>query len=362
LDKISFPYRSATHLNMLHVIAESGSWERFGLEVDYDWQIKKSDAHSRVASGELEFVGGNHVSTYGHRARGDDWAYVGQTLNVVAPKLAVRPDSGIEKISDLRGKKVGTRGNHPGLNDWLLLKQRGLDIDRDEVELVNKIEGLESAEAAEQLSEAERTKKKRDPVWRWVLDGKVDAALLAEPPATLHAEDAGLKMIEIDPLPMVWYTTVSTNLRFVEKHPDIVERFLKGLIAGIHFYKTEPEKSIDIIQRRYKIRGEMTRAQATLAHQHVAPLLEANLYPTMAAISNVYEEAKRSDPDAAKINPMALWDLHILRRIDDSGFIRDLYAQKAPDPGQAKLMADPEYKKEKQRQQAEMIAAVKAGG
>jgi ABC-type nitrate/sulfonate/bicarbonate transport system substrate-binding protein len=362
MDKISFPYRSATHLNLLHVVSESGSWERFGLDVDYNWQISKTDAHRRVKAGEVEFVGGNHVSTYGHRARGDDWVYLGQTLNVVAPRLAVRPDSGIDKITDLRGKKVGTRGNHPGLNDWLLLKQRGLDVDRDEVELVSKIEGLESAEAAEQLPDADRRNSKRDPIWKWVLDGKVDGALLAEPPATLFAEDAGLKMIEIDPLPMIWYTTVSSSLRFVEKNPDIVERFLKGLIAGVHFYKTQPEKSIDIIRRRFTGRGDMTRAQATLAHQHVAPLLESRLYPAMSAISNVYEEAKRADADAKKINPLALWDLHILRQIDDSGFARNLYAESAPTEKDIKLAADPEFQKDKARAQAEMIAAVKACG
>src|SRR3954453_988560 len=181
VDKGSFPFRSSTHLSLLHVISESGAWAKHGLDVDYNFQISKTDAHARVASGEIEFVGGNHISTYGHRARGDKWVYLGQTLNAVHPKLVVRPESGINGIADLRGKRVGTRGHHPGLNDWLLLKQRGLDVDRDEVELVTKVDGLVSAEAAEQgesvESDAARTKK-RAAVWQWVRDGHVDAALL----------------------------------------------------------------------------------------------------------------------------------------------------------------------------------------
>src|SRR5947208_8343401 len=136
LDKISFPYRATTHLAFLHVVGESGAWEKQGLDVNYNRQISKSDAHRAVASGEVEFVGGNHISTYAHRARGDQWVYLGQTLNSVHPKLAVRPQSGINGIADLRGKKVGTRGMHPGLNDWLLLKQRRLDVDRGDIELV----------------------------------------------------------------------------------------------------------------------------------------------------------------------------------------------------------------------------------
>ena len=43
-------------------------------------------------------------------------------------------------------------------------------------------------------------------------------------PAHLYAADAGLKVIDVDPLPMIWYTTISSGLPFVKKHPDIVER------------------------------------------------------------------------------------------------------------------------------------------
>jgi ABC-type nitrate/sulfonate/bicarbonate transport system substrate-binding protein len=364
VDKVSFPYRASTHLNLLHVVAESGSWAKHGLEVNYNYQITKTDAHRAVANGEVEFVGGNHISTYAHRARGDKWVYLGQTLNAVHPKLVVRPNSGINGIADLRGKKVGTRGMHPGLNDWLLLKQRGLDVDRDEVELVTKVEGLVSAEAAEQgesaESDAARTKK-RAAVWQWVRDGHVDAALLLAP-SHLFAADAGLKIIDIEPLPMIWYTTISSSLPFVEKHPDIVQRFLKGLIDGIHFFKTQPEASARIIQERYDKEGKLNYEQATYVYQELAPILEPKLYPTMAAIANVYEEAKRQDSDATKINPMALWDLHHIRQLDDSGYVDELYGRQREDARKAEERKDPEFAREQERQQAKVIAAVKACG
>ncbi|MEA2904480.1 MAG: NitT/TauT family transport system substrate-binding protein [Alphaproteobacteria bacterium] len=363
IDKVSFPYRASTHLNLLHVVSESGSWQKHGLDVNYNYQISKTDAHRAVANGEVEFVGGNHISTYGHRARGDTWVYLGQTLNSVTPKLVARPNSGINSIRDLRGKKVGTRGMHPGLNDWLLLKQRGLDVDRDEVELISKVEGQVSAEAAEQgapESDAARTRK-RSAVWEWVRDGHVDAALLLAP-SHLFAADAGLKVIDIEPLPMIWFTTISSSLPFVEKHPDIVERFLKGMIEGIHFFKTQPEASIKIIEQKYDKEGKLNREQATYVYQQIAPLLEPKLYPTMAAIANVYEEAKRQDRDAEKINPMALWDLHHIRRLDDTGYVDGLYASTKPDARAARDRKDPEFAREQERQQAKVIAAVKACG
>ena len=140
---------------------------------------------------------------------------------------------------------------------------------------------------------------------------------------------------------MIWYTTLSSSLPFVQKHPDIVERFLKGTIEGIHFFKTEPEKSIDIIQRKYDKEGRLNRAQATFIYQELAPLLEPRLYPSVAAIANVYEEAKRYDSDAVNVNPLELWDLDHIRKIDDSGFVKGLYGQKI-DPRIAKDRKDPE--------------------
>jgi ABC-type nitrate/sulfonate/bicarbonate transport system substrate-binding protein len=318
MDKISFPYRASSHLVLLHVVAESGAWEKYGLNVDYDRQISSTDAHRLVPTGEVEFVGGNHVSTYGHRARGDSWVYLGQTLNQVNIKLAVRPDSGINGIADLREKVVGTRGSHPSLNDWLYLKQRGLDVDRDDIVLANQRKDKKGT------MDPEDPGKKLEPMWQLVRDRKIDAAFLTAP-AHLFAQEAGLKCIDIEPQPMIWFTTISSSLQFVEKNPDIVQRFLKGMIEGIHFFKTEREKAIDIIKRRYTKEGPLSLAHATYTYESLADILAPKLYPTMNAIANVYEEAKRQDADANKINPLELWDLHHVRHLDDIGFVDDLY-------------------------------------
>ena len=61
----------------MHVIAESGAWARHDLDVDYDKIIGRDDAHELIPKGEIEFVSGNHVSTYAARACGDTWVYLG---------------------------------------------------------------------------------------------------------------------------------------------------------------------------------------------------------------------------------------------------------------------------------------------
>ena len=136
MDHVQYPYRSSSHLVLMHVINECGAWERQGLVVDYDKGINRDDAHKLVPTGEVEFVSGNHVSTYAARARGDTWAYLGQTISKNKVSLVTRPDIGIEKLEDVRKRKFGSRGRHPGLNTWLYLKQNGLDPETDQVEIV----------------------------------------------------------------------------------------------------------------------------------------------------------------------------------------------------------------------------------
>ena len=118
---------------------------------------------------------------------------------------------------------------------------------------------------------------------------------------------------------------LSTSLKFAEKHPDIVERFLKALMEGIHYFKTQPEKTIKILKERHTNEGIMDETMARTMYKELARILEPKLYPSLQAVSNVYEEAVRQDKDAAKVAPMALWDTHCIRKIDDQGFVNNLY-------------------------------------
>ena len=54
--------------------------------------------------------------------------------------------------------------------------------------------------------------------------------------------------------------------------------------------------------------------------------LEPKPYPTTEAIENVFALAVRESPGIRDFNPLALWDLHYVREIDDSGYIDRLYA------------------------------------
>jgi ABC-type nitrate/sulfonate/bicarbonate transport system substrate-binding protein len=305
-------------LALMHVINECGAWERQGLDVEYDNIISRGDAHELVPKGEVEFVSGNHVSTYAARARGDTWEYLGQTVSRNILKLITRPDTGIEKMDDVRRRKFGSRGRHPGLNTWLYLKQAGLDPDRDQVEIVSEAR-VELPDGTKQIN--------RKSLMDMVRDGDVDACFMNQPRVEF-ARRLGLKVIDLPVQPMVFFMTMSTSKKMVDEHPDIVTRNLKAVLEGIAFFKQNREKTIEILMAKHAKEGKLDRTAAEVLYDNLAPVLEPKLYPGLDAIFNVYQEALKQDEkngDAARIHPLALWNFHFLREIDDSGFIDNLY-------------------------------------
>jgi hypothetical protein len=50
-------------------------------------------------------------------------------------------------------------------------------------------------------------------------------------------------------------------------------------------------------------------------------------YPDAQAVINAYELGCIKSPEAKQLSPLALWDLHYLRQLDNSGFIDDLYGR-----------------------------------
>jgi hypothetical protein len=65
MDKIAFPYRSSSHLVLLHVVAESGAWEKHGLARAAPRQLETETA---LALCVVAFSDGKPHSTFSENA------------------------------------------------------------------------------------------------------------------------------------------------------------------------------------------------------------------------------------------------------------------------------------------------------
>jgi hypothetical protein len=96
----------------------------------------------------------------------------------------------------------------------------------------------------------------------------------------------------------------------------IMERFLRGLLEGIHSVETRPEVGPALLTRE----GLSAPSDAaSVTHLDRVPYLSTDdLAPLIAA-------GAHADPRAAALDPDRLLDQNVLRRLEASGFVAALY-------------------------------------
>ena len=100
-----------------------------------------------------------------------------------------------------------------------------------------------------------------------------------------------------------------------------------ALINGVHFFKTNKADALKILQTHCTELLKMRDAEEwDCFYENQAASLEIAPCPSIDAIQNVFALAVKRDPEINEYNTLALWDLHYVKEIDDSGYIRKLYA------------------------------------
>ena len=306
--KLRIIYRSNSHAPLWLVADKSGSWQKNRLEVDTSPQLVREKAVESLKSGNVDLISGNHHNLYVRNAKnGEDFVHLAQpTNNWTENKLIVRP--GIRSVQDLKGKTIvaDKLTSHAGLNIWLFLKQEGLDVDRGDIKLV-ELRG----------SSEDR--------WRQVISGEYDATFVTIPHDS-RAAKAGAHVITVRAIPMIRGVTLTTTTRFVKNHPEEIRQLTKGLVDAIHFFLTRKHETLEILKEHATpILKLQTDQEVETLYEEWAQSLEKKPYPSLQGIANVFQLAVRRDPEIAGFNPLALWDTHFVRELDDSGYIDKLY-------------------------------------
>ena len=122
--------------------------------------------------------------------------------------------------------------------------------------------------------------------------------------------------------PVIHNTTLLATSDYIRENPETVDAFIKGFIEALHYFKTKPAEVVAILKNNLAARYGLQEDEYYIHLQREwAKLLSKKPYPLPAAIQNVYDLDVGKDPKMQHIGPMEPWDLHYLRKIDDTGFI-----------------------------------------
>ncbi|HWP58535.1 MAG TPA: ABC transporter substrate-binding protein [Candidatus Acidoferrales bacterium] len=299
--KIRGVYRSPSHLPLWEVLQQAGIWEKVGLELAaFEYCAMPPDAEAALFKGEIDFISGDHLTPYGLVARGKPIVSLASPVNGQNASVASREP--LSSIQDLRGKRIvdtpmeGRDGgfHHGRGNHMMYLIRAGIGI--DEVQWVEH-------EDAEAQMEALKS-------------GKADARFIGG--SGERYKELGFHVLPLGPLPMINGPTLTTSYTVLHKRKDLGERLVKAMVLGIHFVKTRRAETEKILENLNRRTGESYQYR-TFERMPKKP------YPDPQGVINAYELGCIKSPEAREISPLALWDLHYLRELDNSGFIDNLY-------------------------------------
>ena len=159
-----------------------------------------------------------------------------------------------------------------------------------------------------------------------VTQGQTDFTVVTDG-ERIQGEKMGLKVI-IDMaklnVPFQFNCSVTTRKK-IRESPDEVRRVVWSMAEAIHFFKTNKEESIRVMQKY--TRG-LPRDVLEGAHAANSELLVEDTYPTIEGLKTTLEVQALTDPRASKAKAEDLVELRFVDELRKSGFLNKLYGRK----------------------------------
>jgi NitT/TauT family transport system substrate-binding protein len=257
-----------------------------------------------LATGEVPVVIASGTGTMTSHILGvKDQVLVATITSKIGTSLFAKPD--IKSVEELKGKTVAT-GRPAAFLDatvrYVLRSKFGLVPDRD-------VKLLPTGEPYLGLQALER--------------GIVDAAAMSIPHLFI-ARKAGFKeLVSFDKLGVEYpYTSVVVLRQTAGKSPDLVERFVKCIVEGIHIFKTDKAKSLAALRLYMKGADEGILEES---YQHTRATIEDAPHPSLQVVKGGLEMLSLQYPQAKQTDASLIIEPAFMKRIDDSGFVRALY-------------------------------------
>ena len=282
---------------------ERGFFSKYGFDAETLFVRGAPTLVAAMASNEIEvgYTGGTAV--IGSVASGSDLKVLSALTNRVTYDLVTRP--GIKSAEDLRGKKFGVQsiGGTVWMGAILALEHLGLDPERDKIAIIAAGDQTVLAQA--------------------VATGTIDATVLdGVQSRPLHARGFPI-LAELDKakLPILSSSIVARE-PYIQKNPQIVENVMRAVIEGAAFCLSPREKpnTLKILQKYLRI----SEKDAEEGYKDMVTGLDRKPYANPAGVTNVVRLMKRTNPKVESVKPENLIDDHILKKLDQSGFIDEV--------------------------------------
>ena len=284
----------------LWVIAENHLDQRYGVDVKPIYIAGGAILTHSLIAGDvtIALTGGAVV---GAILGGADLTYVGIGLSTYGFTVYAKPE--IKDINDLRGKVFGviTKGASSDHAAIALFKRFGIRYGQD-------VQILYFARQGDLLASLQKG----------IISGGVFSS-----PTTVMAKRLGFKkLVDIASFKYPYpHNAIATRKSLIRQNPEMIKGFLKAYLASIKIIHEQPEVAKKALS---DFLGSKDPEMIDDSYESLKDLFLKVPYMPDEAIRTVLSLS--DNPKAATANPKDFYDNSLLKELDDSGFVKELYS------------------------------------
>jgi ABC-type nitrate/sulfonate/bicarbonate transport system substrate-binding protein len=212
--------------------------------------------------------------------------------------------SNIAAVEQLKGKTAGVNrlGSTSDLGLRLALKKLGVDPDKD-------VKIIPTGGTAERFAALSK--------------GITQFTIIPEPFLT-QAEKLGFRnLYDIADLRIpFWWNGILSREGIVKTKRPLLLKLARAMVEAIHIIKTEKEYAIGLIKKNLGVSDPEGLARAYKDYSNIFPEVP---YPTPDGVKTMLDDLAPKNPKAVTADPKAFVDPSLIRELDSSGFIKQLY-------------------------------------
>ena len=212
--------------------------------------------------------------------------------------------SSITSVEQLKGKTAGVNrlGSTSDLGLRLALRKLGVDPDKD-------VKIIPTGGTAERFAALSK--------------GITQFTIIPEPFLT-QAEKLGFRnLYDIADLKIpFWWNGILSRESIVKTKRPLLLKLARAMVEAMHIIKTEKEYAIGLIKKNLGVSDPEGLARAYKDYSNIFP---ETPYPTPDGVKTMLDDLAPKNPKAASADPKAFVDPSLIRELDSSGFIKQLY-------------------------------------
>lgn len=255
-----------------------------------------------LLAGEIDAASISVTTLTSSRLAGADTVMILGVVPTFVDHIVSAP--GITSVEQLKGKTGGVNrlGSTSDLGLRLALRRLGIDPEKD-----TKI--IPVGGAPERFASLSK--------------GVTQFTIIAEP-FVREAEKLGFRnLFDIGSLKIpFWWNGILTREAIVKTKRPLIMKLVRSMVEAIHFIKSDKEAAKAIFAKNLGITDPEGLERAYRDYSAVFPEVP---YPTPDGVKTMLDDMAPRNPKAAAADPKAFVDMSLVKELETSGFIKQLY-------------------------------------